>query len=203
MKTNKRKLLYSFTIAVLVSAGFVPFVSRAQISEKQSSQTLNFQNLKLKSHAGDSVSFSMAQVAVPENRLSGKTNTIQLAILKLQARTANSNYPIVFLAGGPGQSGVNYIREEYFQKLVFQLQQNHDIILLDQRGSGRSLPSLTFKLPGSNIKDLFLSNESMIALADMASKAGADTFRKKGIDIMGYNTIQNADDLNDLRIALG
>ena len=143
MKKNKRKLLFSLIIAVLLYAGFVPFISQAQTNQKQHAQTLSFQNLKMKAHAGDSVSFGMAQIDVPENRLSVKSNIIQLTILKLKAKTTTSNYPIVFLAGGPGQSGVNYIREEYFQKLIFQLQKNHDIILLDQRGSGRSYSIIT------------------------------------------------------------
>jgi pimeloyl-ACP methyl ester carboxylesterase len=170
---------------------------------KQSNQAISFQSFTMKAYTGDSISYSLAKINVPENRLATNTNTIQLSILKLKAKSQTPLYPIIFLAGGPGQSGINYIKEEYFQKLIFQLQEDHDIILLDQRGSGSSLPSLVYKVPPSDKKNIFLSRENIIQVSNQISKAGADTFKHRGIDIKGYNSIQNADDLNDIRIALG
>lgn len=119
---------------------------------KQSNQAISFQGFTMKAYTGDSISYSLAKINVPENRLATNTNTIQLSILKLKAKSQTPLYPIIFLAGGPGQSGINYIKEEYFQKLIFQLQEDHDIILLDQRGSGSSLPSLVYKVPPSDKK---------------------------------------------------
>ncbi len=172
-------------------------------TSKQTNQEIIFHEFKMKAHTGDSIAYSLSQVNVPENRLSINSNTIQLSILKLKAKSKTPSFPVLFLAGGPGQSGINYIREEYFQKLIFQLQEDHDIILLDQRGSGRSLPSLVYKVPASDKKNIFLSQENIIQVANQISRAGADTFKQRGIDIRGYNTIQNADDINDIRIALG
>lgn len=201
-----KKILYekSMKTILIISFVLISFICKAQISTtNKDSQIIKFQNFKIKIYTGDSVSYSLAKIDVPENRLAGKTNIIQLSILKLKAKATRSLYPIVFLAGGPGQSGINYIKEEYFQKLIFQLQQDHDIILLDQRGSGSSMPSLVYKIAEVDNKNVFLSKENMIKLADLSSKAGADTFKHRRIDIAAYNTIQNADDLNDLRIALG
>jgi pimeloyl-ACP methyl ester carboxylesterase len=115
-------------------------------------QTISFQNFIMKAYTGDSISYNQAKINVPENRLAKNTNTIQLSIFKLKAKSQTPLFPIVFLAGGPGQSGINYIKEEYFQKLIFKLQEDHDIILLDQRGSGSSLPSLIYKVPPSEKK---------------------------------------------------
>ncbi|WP_423148982.1 alpha/beta fold hydrolase [Rubrolithibacter danxiaensis] len=157
----------------------------------------------MKAYTGDSITYSLSKISVSENRLSATSRSIQLSLLKLKAKAQNPSFPILFLAGGPGQSGINYIKEDYFQKLIFQLQQDHDIILLDQRGSGSSLPSLIYKVPLSDKKDIFLSKDKIIQVSDLISKAGADTFKVRNIDIRGYNTIQNADDLNDIRIALG
>jgi pimeloyl-ACP methyl ester carboxylesterase len=179
------------------------FCSAQTDTSKQNGQQLVFQELKMKAYTGDSITYMLTKMNVPENRLSAGTNTIQLSILKLKATSKTPSYPVLFLAGGPGQSGINYLREEYFQKLVFQLQQDHDIILLDQRGSGSSLPSLLYRVPPFDKKDIFLSQNKIIEVSNQIAKAGADTFKQRGIDIRGYNTIQNADDLNDIRLALG
>lgn len=106
------------------------------------------------------------------------------------------------MSGGPGQSGISYIEEEYFQALIFDLQQDHDITLLDQRGCGRSTPSLAFPLPGVDNKNIFLNEKRAVELHNEAAAIGLADFNKRGIDIRGYNTIPNAEDLDDLRSAL-
>lgn len=163
---------------------------------------IDFQVLKFKPFNGDSVSYEYGFLKVPENRNDAKTRSIELAVLRLKAKKPTTRSPILFLSGGPGQSGISYIQEEYFQTLIFDLQQDHDIILLDQRGSGRSTPSLGFPLPAADNKNIFLNEKRAIALHNEAAAAGLADFKKRGIDIKGYNTIQNAEDLNDLRVAL-
>lgn len=187
---------------LLILLNFYTLFSYAQIP-KESKRTIEFKTLTFKTHSGDSILYDFGMLKVPENRLANNPSIIEVAVLRLKARAKISRSPIVFLAGGPGQSGIDYIKEEYFQNLIFPLQQDHDIILLDQRGSGRSLPSLEFKLPEADNRELFLSKERIIILTKEAAIAGASDFKMRGIDIAGYNTIQNADDLNDLRLALG
>lgn len=67
----------------------------------------------------------------------------------IKSKSKKTSFPVLFLAGKPGQTGINYIKEEYFQKLVFQLKQDYDNILLDQCGSGSSLTSLP--MTGSSV----------------------------------------------------
>ncbi|QMU30570.1 alpha/beta fold hydrolase [Adhaeribacter radiodurans] len=165
--------------------------------------TISFQKVKFKNYAGDSILYELASIKVPENRLALPTDTIQIKILRLKAKSPTPLTPIIFLAGGPGQSGINYIKEDYFQKLIFPLQQQHDIILLDQRGSGSSRPSLLYKTPIIDSKDIFVSPQRMIEFADRIAQVGADTLKRRSIDIRGYTTLQNADDINDLSKALG
>lgn len=187
---------------LLILLNFYTIFSNAQIP-KESERSIEFKTLKFQTHSGDSILYDFGMLKVPENRLANNPSIIEVAVLRLKARAKISGFPIVFLAGGPGQSGIDYIKEEYFQNLIFPLQEDHDIILLDQRGSGRSLPSLEFKLPEADNRELFLSKERIIILTKEAAIAGAADFKMRGIDIAGYNTIQNADDLNDLRLALG
>jgi pimeloyl-ACP methyl ester carboxylesterase len=62
---------------------------------------------------------------------------------------------------------------------------------------------LIYKVPDLAIKDIFVDQQKMITYANRVSESGADTLKRRSIDINGYNTEQNADDLNDLRVALG
>ncbi|MBA4852528.1 alpha/beta fold hydrolase [Emticicia sp. BO119] len=171
-------------------------------SEGTAAKNIDFQLLKFKPSIGDSITYEYGFLKVPENRKVTGTHDIKLAVLRLKAKKPTTNFPILFLSGGPGQSGISYIQEEYFQVLIFNLQEDHDIILLDQRGSGRSTPGLGFLLPDADNKNIFLDEKRSIKLHNEAAAIGLADFKKKGIDIKGYNTIQSAEDLNDLRIAL-
>lgn len=104
---------------------------------------------KFATYKGDTTSYRLSMLSVPENRLASKTSIIQLKVVVFPSKTGSNLSPLVFLAGGPGQSGVNYLRQEFFQKPIFKLQENHDVILLDQRGQGQAclLWSTKFHLP--------------------------------------------------------
>lgn len=170
--------------------------------EREQDRRIDFKSLTFKLHSGDTLHYDFGMLKVLENRSSTHSKVIELAVLKAKAKNTNSNAPIVFLSGGPGESGIDYIKEEYFQKLFVDLQKDHDMILLDQRGTGRSLPSLRFTLPDSDNRQLFLSKDRIIKLTSEAAEVGAADLKVRGIDIRGYNTLQSASDLNDLRLTL-
>lgn len=155
------------------------------------------------SHSGDTIRYETAFFNVPENRKNKNSKTISPKVLMIKSQSSTPKNPVVFLAGGPGQSGINYIKQDYFQAIIASLLRNHDVILLDQRGCGGSQPSLIYRVPASNKKNVFLSPESIIEISNIQAKAGADTMKQRGIDIKGYNTVENAHDLLDLSIALG
>lgn len=190
-------LMYGIVIALISCIG----LAHSQPS-RTAAKNIDFQVLKFKPAIGDSISYEYGFLKVPENRNDAETRDIDLAVLRLKAKKTTTQSPILFLSGGPGQSGIDYIEEEYFQALIFDLQQDHDIILLDQRGCGSSTPSLGFRLPAADNTNIFLNEKRAIELHNEAAAVGLADFKKKGIDIKGYNTIQNAEDLDDLRVAL-
>lgn len=73
---------------------------------------------------------------------------------------------------------------------------------MDQRGTGRSGP-VVWLAPASLPTDIFLSEEKIIGHLQQATQQAIESFKKRNIDLMGYNSVESADDLNDLRIALG
>jgi len=96
---------------------------------------------------------------------------------------------LFLLAGGPGQSAVEAFPAMI--SLMFQIHENRDIVLVDQRGTGKSNP---LKCLGS--EDEELTDEQ--ALAKL--KACPETL---DADLRFYNTEIAMTDLDDVRAALG
>jgi pimeloyl-ACP methyl ester carboxylesterase len=110
----------------------------------------------------------------------------------------------VILAGGPGDSGVNVAMGLARQgtAAVWELFDG-DVIGIDQRGTGRSRPNLQtdarvdlpFDRPGS-------VDEWLPRIAAVSRRVAAE-FRARGIHLEAYNTRESADDVEDVRRALG
>ena len=153
-------------------------------------------------------------VIVPENRSKppGEDNTVRLAVVVLNAPGIEYTQPPTFLlGGGPGQdvvglldalfkdyrnlTGSEFPPEQYPGHLQDMQQrkatmdifiddlQKRELILFDQRGSGYSQPSL--KCHG---EDWDVCHDRLVY---------------SGVDIASYNTIENVEDINDIRLALG
>jgi pimeloyl-ACP methyl ester carboxylesterase len=107
------------------------------------------------------------------------------------------------LDGGPGSSAINLSRAPEYMRAFMKLREAGDVILLDQRGVGRSRPNLTRISTESLPTDVFASREVAVRAFKERAKAAADHFRSQGVDILAYNTIESARDVEDLRKALG
>ncbi|MEJ7671755.1 MAG: alpha/beta hydrolase [Chitinophagaceae bacterium] len=88
----------------------------------------------------------------------------------------------------------------YFS-LFNKLREVADVILLDQRGSGLSVPNLIC-LNENPSPDIFKSDKNWLQTFEQVSKRCADEWRVQGVDIAAYNTESSADDIDDLRKAL-
>ena len=78
-----------------------------------------------------------ADFTVPENHAGDSSRDISVALTWLPAKTTvDDATPIVFLAGGPGQGA----RESYpsLRSAFYEMNENHPILLIDQRGTGNS-----------------------------------------------------------------
>lgn len=127
---------------------------------------------------------------VPEDRTDANSPNIELAVAIVAAPNGAANPPIVYLAGGPGGSGIDdYVADPEGWEMPFL--QNRDLILLDQRGTGYSNPTLD--CPEFAEVD---SRENPDALC-------FDRLIDAGINLMAYNTQENAADVEALRLALG
>jgi len=177
--------------------------------------TLAFKSCELtQKRSGATTAAFCAPFSVAEDRdaTGGRRIDLKLALIKSDAERADSDI-VVFLAGGPGQSAV----ETYPQiaAALAPLRKHHDILLLDQRGTGESNP-LTCKdtLDAAQKPSADKSAEEKAADTD-TDDAGFDIQKfhaamtkclaevQKRADPRYYTTTVATRDLEDVRQALG
>lgn len=153
--------------------------------------------------SGETVEAELGRIEVPENRSREDSRTIVLKFVRFKSTAEKAGSPIVYLAGGPGGSGIGAARGSRFP-LFMALREFGDVIALDQRGTGMS-----------GFEDLDCDDRYLIPFHEPVDPAKAarimsnvtkgciERLRKSGIDVSAYNTIESAADLNDLRQALG
>jgi pimeloyl-ACP methyl ester carboxylesterase len=154
------------------------------------------------SASAQKVDVEFGELTVPENRQKANSRLIQIAFVRFKSTSKNPGAPIVYLAGGPGGSGIAAARGTRFP-LFMAMREVADVIALDQRGVGLSKPNLNCKETVSFAPDKLQSRADLLELYRTQSRACAETFKQQGIDLTGYNTNESADDLEDLRKAIG
>jgi pimeloyl-ACP methyl ester carboxylesterase len=186
---------------VLLSSGCI-IAASASWAVPPSGQALRWGSHTVEREGGE-VSFELGYLTVPENRSRRETRTIELAFVRLPGTGDRSGPPLVFLTGGPGQPATPMVRSARGEASLAPLRALGDVILLDQRGIGLSRPSLECGGSGPVHPETFLGTEE--AARDLRERLAAcvERLRAQGIDLAAYNTRESADDLEDLRLALG
>lgn len=87
------------------------------------------------------VDAELGRLLVPENRRNPRSRLIELAFVRFKSTSLNPGPPIIYLAGGPGGSGIIAARGTRFP-LFLAMREIGDVIALDQRGTGMSKPNL-------------------------------------------------------------
>lgn len=142
-------------------------------------------------------------LTVPENRRKADSRSIRLPVMIFRSRAATpAADPILFMPGGLGGSAVANRSSGKNNRLL----DDRDFILLEPRGAKFSQPAL--ECPEVNALGVELNSGRLRgprALQTLASTAGRcrAALASQGVDLDGYTTEATADDLEDLRKALG
>jgi pimeloyl-ACP methyl ester carboxylesterase len=133
---------------------------------------------------------------VPENRATRTGRTIGLNIVMLPARGEQpATDPIFYLAGGPGQSATSVATAG---AVDLALRDQRDFVFVDQRGTGGS-NALDCELPGSAADPQgYLDSVFQVGVMERCRDRLAAI-----ADPRLYTTSTAADDLDDVREALG
>lgn len=189
---NRRTLLAAAVLAYPALA-----IARASAQATAPSQEGPF---RFKGWRGAETDAERGFFEVPEDRRDPGSRKIRLGYVRFPSTAARPGPPIVYLAGGPGGAGSTAAAGPRFP-IFMALREVADVIAFDQRGTGMSAaiparPDPVAPLP-------VFTREGLTAyFRDDLQRAWAD-WTRAGVAIRGYNTEQNADDIDDLRKHLG
>ncbi|MFM2310058.1 MAG: hypothetical protein RLY87_2180 [Chloroflexota bacterium] len=130
---------------------------------------------------------------------------ITLPIMIIRSTVSNANPPLYLLQGGPGGDTIDTF-VSILNKPEAIIPSDRDIILVEQRGTTSTTPSLncpeitaiTAELYATQVSPAERTNREMNAW-----QACADRLRAAGIELSAFNSIANADDIAAVAAMLG
>lgn len=145
--------------------------------------------------------FTCQTLTVPETHGLDNGRTIDVPLLTIAAENPNGEPPVLFLPGGPGNSGM----DQAFGTIDTAWADGRALILTETRGAGYATPSLTCPEILDAYTTIFTTADPASDEANLADAAQAchDRLVNEDVNLDAYNTTEAALDLVDLRIALG
>ena len=151
-------------------------------------------------------------VIVPEVRAApgsdeSSSHTIRLAVAVIHSASNEPvPDPLVMLAGGPGQSALASFVQILAAPAMEGFWSDREIVLVEQRGTRYSTPFLRcdeiFELK-LDLLDENLADEEEEARRLDAWTACRERFVESGVDLAGYNSVENAADIIAVADAMG
>jgi pimeloyl-ACP methyl ester carboxylesterase len=172
-------------------------------SEAPRPAAITWEPYTLESFDGGQHAAELGRLWVRENREKNRGRRIQLAVVRLRSAAPEPGPPILFLAGGPGIPGTGLGRVPVYLRLFDRLRNAGDVLLLDMRGTGLSRPNLEWREERPVPPDVFASDAKALREITRRARACADHWRARGVDMGAYNSLAIADDVEELRQALG
>jgi len=134
-------------------------------------------------------------ISVPEDRAAPDGRRISINVVVLRATQRTGEAPVFRFAGGPGAGSTSLARST--QGVVGAIRERRDVVLVDQRGTGRSnplmCPSVDDGDPASAFGRVFDADEIRECRARLATRANLSL----------YTTAHAIADIDDVRAFLG
>ena len=199
-----RGALLASMVMALCAATPVHAQSSSPARDAGEAGTIRWEPYETMGSDGQPLVGELGRLRVPEDRARPGGPEIELAFVRFRTANPEPGPTMVFLAGGPGASGVEWCVGPATGRLV-RLLDTCDVIGLDQRGTGRSVPNLSegpsfeYALP----LDEPATRDALIEAYSEAVERCAAYWQEQDVDLAAYHTEASADDLDDLRAALG
>lgn len=146
----------------------------------------------------------LGRLSVPARHAQPYGEAIDLAVVRLRSSSPSPGDPIVFLMGGPGIGASLMAQVPVYAQLFDRLRAVADVILLDQRGTGLSRPSLDCPRREKGLDPgAFESRATLLAEMRAELDACVAAWGAKGVLPAAYTSFENAADVEALRQALG
>lgn len=163
---------------------------------------LEFDEVEFRPLANPKTVADSATLVVPERRGAASGRTLSLPVIRFRSPSERPAAPVVYLAGGPGGSGIGIARTPRFQ-LMQEFREVADVVTFDQRGTGGAKPAVPCRAIVMFPRDKPGDKDTQLKTLLERCRACADRLRSEGHDLAAYNTNESADDIEDLRAALG
>jgi pimeloyl-ACP methyl ester carboxylesterase len=196
MKGSLLRRSLSCSVAVII------LILLAQDGRARQAGDLKIEPYVFESASKQKIDAELGRLLVPENRRNPKSRLIELVFVRFKSTAEKPGPPIIYLAGGPGGSGIAAARGTRFP-LFMAMREIGDVIALDQRGVGMSKPNLLCLEAINYPVDKAPDRGEVLELFRKQSRACRERLQNQGIDLAGYNTNESADDLEVLRKAIG
>ncbi len=143
---------------------------------------------------------------VPEDRAQPDGPVVRLHVAIFYSTSLNPEPdPVIYLMGGAGRNALDTARY-YLETVSDEVRKSRDFIIYNQRGTHYNEPFLECPGKASFTQELQAQDLSR-AEADERTEEFLldcrDHLLEQGINLAMYNSVANAADANDLRIALG
>lgn len=139
-------------------------------------------------------------LVVPENRSLPDGRKIKIPFLFVRRPDQDPRKNVtLFTTGGPGYSTTANIDSISYNSGFLKF---GGFIAFDQRGTKRAQPCLDCAEVAESVKRSYREGKDRDSMVIKAVKQCRNRFIKQGIDLSAYNTIESAEDMNDLRLAL-
>ncbi|WP_194756331.1 alpha/beta hydrolase [Aliidiomarina indica] len=133
-------------------------------------------------------------LTVPEDHLNASERTLDIHVVRLPAvSSGKAADPLFFLAGGPGQAATELT--PFIASIFSQVRQTRDIVLVDQRGTGKSNPLQCDVMD----LDALLVTEADVDLSAMMRECA----NAHDANFQHYHTVNAVHDFDAVRKALG
>jgi pimeloyl-ACP methyl ester carboxylesterase len=184
--------------ALLAAAGLaLPSLAFAQAPVPSPTQA---GAIRFKGWQGQETDAERGFFEVPEDRRDPRSRKIRLSYVRFASTAARPGPPIVYLAGGPGGLATRAAGGPRFP-IFMALREVADVIAFDQRGTG--LSNAIPPRPLSTRPPPLFTQAGLTSYFRAEFQSAWADWTKAGVAMTGYNTEQNADDIDDLRRHLG
>lgn len=160
--------------------------------------TPNEEHIEFVAQSGETVPALQGELQVPRQWQRPDSGTLSLRYVRFPALAGAKGSPIVYLAGGPGGSGIETARGRRFP-LFMAMREFGDVIAFDQRGTGASSPQPSCESSQRVDETTAYSDAEFVELHRRAARECLAKWQAMDIDPRDWTTLQSVHDLEALR----